>query len=88
MISGSIRPGRANDLLDDTVGILLLVGTGRRAEMKTTLLHPLLELLKAQGAVVARRRQPKAELDQRVLAPLVARRTSRGVGGWSGAIRR
>ena len=71
MISGSIRPGRAHDLLDDLRRGFALV-RARRRRHEQHLVHPLGELLEPQRPVVHRRRQPEAVRDERLLARPVA----------------
>ena len=65
------QAGRADDLLGDLARMLALV-VARRGRDVDGLIHPLLELLKLQWAVVIRTRQAEAVLDKRVLARAVA----------------
>ena len=60
-------PRRADELLDDALASLELVWTGRRAHVDR-LVDAGLEFLERQRTVVERRRQPEAEVDQRLLA--------------------
>ena len=59
--------GRADELLDDPLAPLQLVRTGRRAHVDR-LVDAGLEFLECQRAVVERRRQPEAEVDEDLLA--------------------
>ena len=69
---GSVRPGRPDDLLDHHAARLLeLAVAGRRRDVDA-LRRARLPLLEAQRPVVERRRQPEAELDERLLARAVA----------------
>ena len=65
------QSGGAHDLLHDPVGHLQLPRPGRRGHVHD-LLHPLLELLEAERAVVDRARQPEPEIDERGLPRDVA----------------
>ena len=65
------QPRRADHLLDDLVGAAALILARRRGD-KHRLMKPLLELLKAQRAVVKRARQAEAVLHQALLAGAVA----------------
>ena len=65
------EPGRAHDLLDHLLGHPQLVRAGRRRH-EHALVDPLEDLLERQRAVVARRRQPEAVVDEHVLAAAVA----------------
>ena len=61
----------AHDLLDDLGRVLALERTRRRRHEDHPR-NPLEELVEAQRAIVERRRQPEAVLDERVLARAVA----------------
>ena len=62
---------RPDDLLDLLLAHCLLVVTGRRRNVDE-LRYALLELIKAQGTVVERRRQTKAMVDKGYLARAIA----------------
>ena len=64
-------PGRADQLLGDDGRVAQLVRAGRRRD-EDRLPDPLQELVEAQRPVVERRRQPEAEVDERLLARAVA----------------
>ena len=71
-ISGIEQARRADDLLDDdALGLLQLV-LGRRRGHEDRLRGARLPLVEPQRAVVERRRQAEAEVDQRLLARAVA----------------
>ncbi len=65
------QAGGAHHLLDDLVGLGQLEGPGR-GRQEQHLAHPFHELLETQRTVVGRRRQAEAELDQVLLAAVVA----------------
>src|SRR5579884_796305 len=65
------QAGGPDDLLDDLLAVLALVGAGRGRD-KEGLADALLELVPLERAVVSGRGQAKAVLDERVLAGLVA----------------
>ena len=70
LICGSTMPVGRIELLDDLLRALELVRPGRRAHVDD-LVEVVLELLEGQRAVVERRRQPEAEVDQDLLARAV-----------------
>ena len=85
---GIEQAGRPDDLLDDdALGALQLVVGGRRRH-EDRLAGARLPLVEAQRAVVERRRQPEAEVDQRLLARAVAFVHRRRSAAPSGATRR
>ena len=67
MIGGSTMPGRADQLLDGALALLVLVRPGRRGDVDR-LVDVLLELLERQRPVVERGRQPEPEVDEDLLA--------------------
>ena len=71
-ITGSNKPGRPNDLLDDFAARLLQLVFARRRADEHHLVDLLLPLLKLQRPVVERARQPEAVLDERLLPAPVA----------------
>ena len=68
--TGSSETGRADHLLDDLVGVLDLVGPGRRRD-EDHLRHELHELVEVERTVVERARQAEAVLDQGLFARAV-----------------
>ena len=65
------QAGRADDLLGDLARVLTLI-VARRGRDVDGLVHPLLELLKLQRAIIIRARQAEAVLNERVLTRAVA----------------
>ena len=65
------QSGRTNDLLDDLLGMLIFVWAGCRRNVDR-LVNMLREFVEHQRAIIQRRRQTKAKINQRLLARTVA----------------